>query len=232
MKRSFLMSALVLGLASGMAACGGASGDTPAPTDGSKPDDSASSDDPMVALQKMSDGLQKDIDALVAPIMNADAVLDGISKLPADLKAAKAKIDNKKLMAEASKIVNGGDADIDSLGLDGDAKAKVTDRFQKLKDLIAAVKNVDQAAKDLASKVADVITKGAPLGAKVLAKAELTLKNPLAGADSKAKATSDKAAVQALLDGLKSKGTDLQNQLAALPAKAKDIPKKLSSIIK
>jgi hypothetical protein len=233
MKRSFLMSALVLGLASGMAACGGgaASGDTPATPDGAKPDDS-SNDDPMVALQKLSDGLQKDVDALIAPITNADAVLDGIAKLPVELKAAKVKVDMKKVMAEASKIVNGGDADIASLQLDADTMTKVTERFQKLHDLISAIKNVDQAAKDLAAKLSDVITKGAPLGAKVLAKAELTLKNPLAGADSKAKATADKAAVQALLDGLKAKGADLQTQLTALPAKAKDIPKKIALIIK
>jgi hypothetical protein len=234
MKRSFLMSALVLGLATGMAACGGgaAGTDGPASPDGPKTDD-GSNDDPVVALQKISDGIQKDVDAIIAPIKDADAVLDAISKLPADIKASsKAKFDAKKLMAEAGKIVNGADADIDSLGLDADVKVKVTERFGKLKDLVAAVKNVDQAVKDLGSKITDALPKIPALGAKALAKAEVTLKNPLAGADSKKQAQADKDKITAIIDGFKTKASGWQSDLTALPAKAKDIPKKIASIVK
>ena len=153
MKRSFLMSALVLALGSAMAmtACGG--GTPSADGGGDKPSDSGggdkpSSGDPVADAKTISDNLQKEIDDAFAPIRNADATLDSIGSLPKDL--AKAKGFNKaKLMAGIQAVVGGGDLDVETLGLtDADAKAKVTDRVTKLKALVASIKGADDAAEE------------------------------------------------------------------------------------
>ena len=193
MKSSFLMPSLVLALA--LAACGGSSGgsgettpDKPA-GDSTASSDSSSSDNPVATLQKMSDDLQKSVDAVISPITGAPDVLAGLApaKLTTDLKPTKGKLNAKKVMAEIVKVVNGADADIASLQLDADSAKTLGDRIQKLKDLISAVKNVDQNVKDLTAKIADTATKAPPLVAKALASAQLTLKNPLAGGDKKKK---------------------------------------------
>src|SRR5262249_46458429 len=150
MKRSFLMSALVLALAASIPACGGG---TDAPKDGSDAAKDEGGDkgtgDPVADVKAITDGIQKSIDDVFAPIKDSDAVLDSISKLPADLKALKSKVDPKKLMAELKKIVDGADPQLEALKLEDDAKAKVQERVDKLKALVNSVKNIDTAVKDL-----------------------------------------------------------------------------------
>src|SRR5262245_4341782 len=114
MKRSVLLTALFLALVA-VPACGGGPsvpGGPDAPADGG-------SDDPVVEIKKISDGIQAEVEGILSVVKNADAVIDGITKLPADIKAtsAKAKFDPKKLMAEAKKIVDTGDFNLDALGL-------------------------------------------------------------------------------------------------------------------
>jgi hypothetical protein len=231
MKRSSLMSALVLVLASTVAGCGGGSvavsGDAPKDGDSAKKDDTGSSDDPVADLQNTSDGLQKQVDTVLQPIKDSDAVLDSLAALPKDLKTSlKSKVDPKKLMAEVKKIFAGKVPDIDSLNFDPDVKAKVQDRVDKVKALYDAVTNLDTAIKDLGSKIADAATSLPAAGTKALGKIELTLKNPLAGGDAKKKATDDKAKIQAIIDGFKTKVTGWQKDMTDIPVKAKDIPKK------
>ena len=139
MKRSYLLTALVLALAAFTPAC---DGDKPAGGAEGQPaaaGDDSSSGDPVKDLQAMADGIQKDVDALMQPINDADAAIDAVSNLPKDIKAtakAKAKIDakfEKKLLAEAKKIVDGQEPDIESLGLEAEVKVKVSGAFDKLK---------------------------------------------------------------------------------------------------
>ena len=134
MKRSVLLSALVLALVAA-SACGGAPGVPGAPD---APGDSGS-DDPVVEMKNIADGIQKEIDSIFEPIKTADAVIDGVAKLPAELKTmVKGKFDPKKLMAEAKKIVDGAEYNLDALGLEGEAKAKVGERFDTREANVAA----------------------------------------------------------------------------------------------
>jgi predicted small secreted protein len=235
MKRSFLMSALVLALAGALAACGGGGGSGEGAkdaTDEKKDGDSKGSDDPVVELKNLSEGIQKDIDALLEPIKNADAVIDGVAKIPADLKAAKSKADPKKILAEVkAKIIDGG-GEIDEaiFNKDEEAKKLVTERVEKLKALVKSVKEIDVKAKELGGKITDAITKVPALGGKAIAKVEITLKNPLAGGDAKKKAEEDKKTLTELVDGFKTKATGWQKDITDLPAKAKEIPGKFAKI--
>jgi len=228
MKRSLLMSALVLALAAPLAACGGGTPDPKGEGD-AKPEEGGG--DPVTQLQAISDGIQKDVDAILQPIKDADAILDAIGKIPGELKAAKSKADWKKILAEVQKVTGGGvEADIESLGLDGDLKVTVKERFGKLKGLADAIKNVEPATKDLLSKITEALPKIPAIGAKAMAKIQVTLANPLAGGDAKKQAEADKAKIQGIIDGFKAKVTQWQADITALPAKAKDIPKKFAAL--
>jgi hypothetical protein len=236
MKRSFLMSALVLALAAAIPACGGgaASGDGPKDptTDGGGDKGSSDSGDPVVDLKNLSDGIQKDIDALFDPIRNADAVLDSVGKLPADLKAMKSKAQPKAVMAEVLKVVKdgGGDPALDALKLEDNAKAAVQDRIDKLKALMTSIKSMDDKVKDLGDRIKDALVKAPALGAKALAKIEITLKNPLAGGDAKKQAEADKATITGIVQGFKDKAAQWTKDLTDIPAKAKTLPAKLAAL--
>jgi hypothetical protein len=236
MKRSFLMSALVLGLAGTMAmtACGGGGGSGEPAKDGDSAgkEGGGGSEDPVVELQGIADGIQKDVDALFQPIKDADAVLESVAKLPADLKAAKSKVDPKKLMAELKKIVEGADPQLEALKLEEDAKKMVQERIDKVKALVKSVKEIDEAVKALGTRIAEATPKIPAIGAKAIAKVEVALKNPLAGADTKKKAEEDKAKIQGIIDGFKTKVGEWQKLITDMPAKAKDIPKKFATAFK
>jgi hypothetical protein len=235
MKRSFLMSALVLALASAMAmtACGGGGGSDQPAKDGetAKEGDGGGGGDPVEQAQKISADLQKAVDDVFQPIKDADALLDSVGKIPADLKAAKSKADPKKIMAEIKKVLDGsGDAQLDAMKLEDDAKKLVQERVDKVKALVASIKNMDEAVKNLGTKIADAAKDIPAVGAKAIAKIEVTLKNPLAGGDAKKKAEEDKKKITDIIDGFKTKVTEWQKLITDMPAKAKDIPKKFASI--
>jgi len=234
MKRSFLMSALVLALVAAMPACGGGGGSGEgAKTEGDAKQEGGESGDPVADLKTMSDGLQKEVDNLMQPFKEADATIDGVSKLPADLKAkVKGKFDPKKLMAEAKKLTETGDYDIKALGLEADGEALAKERFDKLKDLVTSVKTVDEKVKGLSDKIVDSVTKAPALVGKGLAKAEITLKNPLAGGDAKKKAEEDKKTLTGIGDSFKTKLDGWKTDVTGLPAKAKEIPPKFAKAFK
>jgi hypothetical protein len=221
MKRSVLFAALFLALA-GAPACGGGMPGTDGGSD-------SGSGDPVADIKNMSDGIQKEIDEIFAPIKNADAVIDSVAKLPADLKATvKGKLDAKKLMAAAKGIVDGGEFNPDALGLEGEAKTMATERLTKLKELVTSIKTMDEKVKALGQKVTDAVTKIPGLGVSAIAKLELTMKNPLAGADAKKKAEEDKKTLEGIVSGFKDKAAGWQKDITEMPAKAKDLPAKMA----
>lgn len=235
MKRSVLMSSLVLALAAAMPACGGGGSGEPAKDGDSASKDGASeSGDPMVDMKAISDGIQKDVDAVLQPLKDADAIIDGVANLPKEIKASgKAKLDAKKLMAEAQKIVNGEEPNLDALGLEAEAKVKVKERFDKLNALVKNVKEMDTKLKELGTRIVDAVTKVPALGAKVVAKAQVKIKAPFGvSAEDKKKAEEDMKAVEGLVSGFKDKAAGWQKDIAEVPAKAKGLPEKFTKTFK
>jgi len=234
MKRSFWMSALVLAFASAtaMAACGGG-GSNPANPDDKK-EGEESSGDPVTDLKNVSDGLQKDVDALFQPIKDADAVIDGVANLPKDLKTvAKKQIDQKKLMAEAQKIVDGADPNIDNITGEADAKAKIQERFDKLKALVTSIKSMDEKVKALPDKIADALKKVATTGPAAIAKAQVKMKAPFGVSDAdKKKAADDIKTLEDIVKSFPAKADGWKKDITEIPAKAKDLPAKMSKAFK
>jgi hypothetical protein len=235
MKRSFLMSALVLALGSSLAmtACGGSDGGGAKDGDSAKKEDGtpadADSGDPVDQMQKISDGIQKDVDAILQPIKDADTVIDSLVSLPKDLKAAKSKADGKKVLAALKVILDGNDPALDAFKLDEAAGNMVKDRADKLKALVAATKDVDTKVKDLVQRVTDAVPKIAAAAAKTLPKLEAKIKAPFGvSADDKKKAEEDKKKITDIVDGFKTKAAEWQKLLTDMPAKVKDIPGKFA----
>jgi len=229
MMRSFLMSALVLALASGGAACSGtnATGEGATTPEGG----TEGSGDPIADLKTSVDAIQKDIDSLFEPIKNADAVIDGVAKLPTELKSSvKAKFDAKKLMAEAAKILDGAEPNLD--GFDAEIKAKVSDRFDKLKALVAAIKALPDKVAALPAKFEELPKKllaAAPAAAKAAAKA----KAPFGvSAEDKKKAEADIATLEGYKTSIPEKIKGWKQDAIDVPAKAKDLPAKMAKAIK
>jgi peptidoglycan hydrolase CwlO-like protein len=227
MKRSFLLSALVLALAA--AACGGGNAEGEGAKDPSGEKKDEGSGDPIADLKASVDAIQKEVDDLFAPIKNADATIDGVAKLPADLKGKAKKLDAKKLMAEAAKLIDGGEANIESLGLEAEAKAVVQERFDKVKALVASIKALPEKVTQLPAKFEELPKKlaaAAPAAAKAAAKA----KAPFGvSAEDKKKAEEQikmledfKTQIPQKVDGWKKDATEV-------PAKAKDLPAKMKA---
>lgn len=227
MKRSFLLSALVLALSA--AACGGgATEGAKDPSDEKK--DEAGSGDPIADLKTSVDSIQKEVDSLFEPIKNADAVIQGVADLPKEIKAAKSKADPKKLMAEAAKLAESGEFNLDGVaGLEGDLKAKVQERFDKLKALVASIKALPEKVGALPSKFEELPKKlvaAAPAAAKAAAKAKM----PFGVSDEDKKKANEQVA---LLEGFKNdipkKIEGWKKDATDIPAKAKELPAKMKA---
>jgi hypothetical protein len=233
MKRSVLMSALVLAMASSLAvtACGGGGGSGEPAKDGdsAKKDGEEGSDDPVVEAQKISEGIQKDVDAILQPIKDFDAILDSLTKLPDDLKKAKSKADGKKVLAAMKVLLDGKEVDVTLLKLDEAGGGIVKERIDKVKALIDSTKDIDDKVKALVQRVTDAAPKIAAAAAKALPKLEAKIKAPLGvSADDKKKAEEDKKKIQEIADGFKKKVEEWQKLLTELPPKVKEFPQKLA----
>jgi len=232
MKRSFLMSALVLGLASSMAvtACGGGGtgepgkeGETP------KEGEEKGTGDPAQDLQNLADGLTKEVDALFQPLKDVDALVEAVVSVPKKLKEAKSKADPKKVLAELKKIMDDQEPAMDAIKLEPEAAKIVDDVKDKLKALQASIKAIPEAAKALPGKIADTIPKAVKIAAPAIAKFEVKIKAPFGvSADDKKKAEEEKAKLTKIVDDLKAKADGWTKSITELPAKAKDIPAKFA----
>jgi len=235
MKRSLLMSALVLALAASLPACGGGTAEGGPAKDGESggKEGEASSGDPIADLKTSVDAIQKEIDGLFEPIKNADGVIAAITTLPTDLKAkVKGKLDAKKIMAEAAKILDGAEPAYEAMGLEGEGKAMVQERFDKLKALVASVKALPEKVAALPAKFEELPKKllaAAPAAAKAAAKA----KAPFGvSAEDKKKAEEDVKTLEGFKTSIPEKVNGWKKDLADLPAKAKDIPAKMAKAVK
>lgn len=225
MKRSILMSALVIGLVAVAPACGGGgTGPDGKPADGAAGGDSEKP--PIEELKELSDGIQKGVDDLLKPITDAEAAIEAVAKLPGEIKAsvkAGFKLDTKKLGAAAQKVVNGEGVDVSALGFtekEAEAKAKVEGALNKLKEVVDGIKATDEKIKALADKVKEAVVKVPTLVVKATAKAQIAIKNPFGGAEAKAKAQADMDEVKKIGESFQTKAAEWQKTFTELPAKA------------
>ena len=227
MKRSILLSALVIGLVAFAPACGGGGTDGKTPEGGENKDGGGDSGKPPIdELTEISDGLQKSVDDLLKPINDAEAAIDAVAKLPGELKAslkAGFKFDVKKFGAIATKVANGEDIDLTPLGFtekEAEAKGKVEAALKKLKEVVDGIKATDEKVKAIGEKIKEAVTKVPVLAGKVMASAQVQAKNPFGSAEVKAKAQADMDKVKKIADSFTAKSQEWTKTVTELPAKA------------
>lgn len=230
MNRSFLISALVLALTA--AACGGGDAGTDGvkTPDGEKPAEGGG--DAIADLKTSVDTIQKEIDGLFEPIKNADSIIQGIADLPKELKAAKSKVTPAKLMAEAQKLVDGGEINLDALNLEGDLKGKVTEKFEKLKGLVTSIKTLPEKVAGLPAKFEELPKKliaAAPAAAKAAAKAKMPFG---VSAEDKKAAEAQVAMLESFKTDIPKKIDGWKKDVTDIPAKAKELPAKMKAAFK
>ncbi|APR83929.1 Hypothetical protein A7982_09278 [Minicystis rosea] len=215
-----------------MPACGGGATGEPTTPGGEEKKDEGSGD-PVADLKATSDGLQKEIDALFEPIKNADAVITAVADIPKEIKAAKSKADPKKLMAEASKLVDSGEFNLEGTGLEGELKTKVTERFEKLKALVVSIKTLPEKTAALPGKIGDAAKKVATAGPAAIGKAKAKAMAPFGvSADDKKKAEEDIKTIEGIVKSFPEKAEGWKKDVTDIPTKAKDIPTKMKAAFK
>jgi hypothetical protein len=198
---------VVLVFAIAAAACGG------------KKADSNSSADAEVKvsaidqLKGISVDLQAQLDALMAPINEVDALVEQITSMPARL-----KLNASELMGMFKASADGGQVQLSAnIEADAMAKAEVEGVLAKLKGIVDGLKAIPENTKLLAGKAGAALVAVPTLGVK--AQSELTVKasNPFGKPEEKAQAQAD-------LQSLAQIQTDVQGTIQGIQQKIMELP--------
>jgi hypothetical protein len=198
------LTVLVFALA---AACGGKKGDA-------KSGDDAKDNRPAIEqLKGLSVDLQGQLDALMAPINEVDALVNQITSMPQRL-----NLNASELMGMFKATAEGGQVQLSAnIEADAMAKAEVEGVLAKLKGIVDGLKAIPQNTQALAAKAGEAILKVPALG--VAAQSELTVKvsNPFAKPEEKAQAQAD-------LNSLAQIQADVQGTIQSVQQKVMELP--------
>jgi hypothetical protein len=155
LKKAGVMFVLVLGIA--VAACGGGKGEAKGSAD-AKVDVA-----PMDQLKGLSVDLQGQLDALMSPINEIDALVEQITSMPKRL-----NVNAKDLMAMCKVSLDGGQVQLSAeMNADAMVKAEVEGVLAKLKGIADGLKAIPQNTQALAAKAAAALVQVPALGAQV-----------------------------------------------------------------
>jgi hypothetical protein len=198
---------VVLVFALAAAACGGGKGEA-------KSSDDAKDKAPAIdQLKGLSVDLQGQLDALMAPINEVDALVAQITSMPARL-----KLNASELMGMFKATADGGQVQLSAnIEADAMAKAEVEGVLAKLKGIVDGLKAIPENTKLLAAKAGEALVKVPTLG--VAAQSQLTVKasNPFAKPEEKAQAQAD-------LQSLAQIQTDVQGTIQSVQQKVMELP--------
>lgn len=185
------------------------------------PRDPEASGDPITQLKTLNTNLKRAVDNFLRPIQSTDGAIEAIANIPRDLAAMGVKVDRKRLMAEAHKILNGEEADIGSLGLEDRARQLVEERFDRLKRVVREISRIDENFKKLNELIANTAARVPTIGTKAIYQVDVVLHSPVATPAVKRRAEEEKQAVTEIVEELKGNLALWQKTLIELPAKAK-----------
>jgi hypothetical protein len=210
---------VVLVFAMAAAACGGSKGE-------SKSSEDAKEKVPaMDQLKGLSVELQAQLDALMAPINEIDALVAQITSMPQRL-----NLNASELMGMCKATVDGGQVQLSAnINADAMAKAEVEGVLAKLKGIVDGLKAIPQNTGALASKAAEALVKVPTLG--VAAQTEATVKstNPFSKPEEKAKAQADLQSLAQIQADVQGTIQQVQQQVMGLPALATGALAKLTA---
>jgi len=189
------------------AACGGGKGEASSSAD-AKVDLSA-----MDQLKGLSTELQGQLDALMAPINETDAVVEQLTSMPARLGVnASALMGMAKMTADSGQISISADFTADEA-----VRAEVEGVLTKLKGIVGGIQAIPENSKALGAKAAEALVMVPTLATKVTAEANVKISNPFAKAEEKAQAQAD-------IQSLAQVQADVQGTIQQVQQKVMELP--------
>jgi hypothetical protein len=178
-------------------------------------------------LKAIPADLKTDLDSITKPIDDANEVSDKLGTMPARL-----KVSGDDLAAMLQGVMSGGPAEVGAnINVAADAKAELEETLKKLKGIVDGLKATPDKIATLAPKIAGSMAKAAALAVKAAAEAQITIANPFAGADAKAKAQADMKSIEQVKTDIQKTISDAQAKVTGLPAAATSAITKLSASI-
>jgi hypothetical protein len=219
MFKSIMRIVFVLALTAIAAACGGGKGEVKSSADASV-DLSA-----MDQLKGLSTDLQAQLNALMSPITEVDALVNDITSLP-----SRVGVNASSLLTSAKATVDSGQISLSAdLNVDATAKAEIDRVFGHLQAVVAGLKAIPANAQALATKAGEALVKLPALATKVTAEANVKVSNPFAKPEEKAQAAADLQSLAQVQADVQGTIQQVQQQIMSIPALATSALAKLSA---
>lgn len=212
MRTRLLVSSLVVGLSLAAFGCAHNNKDT-STAETTKADLS-----PIEELKAIPDDLDASVKDIMKPIDDTQSVIDQVTSLP-----KRYKLNAKDVMGMASASVQSGQVNVNfdaKATVADDAKAEVTAALTKLTDIVTGLKATPDKVAALGKKLATVSAKVPVLATRVTSESTVTLSNPLASADAKAKAQANIDGVKQIQGTVQASIKDTQAKISGIPAMA------------
>jgi len=205
---------VVLVFALAAAACGGSKGEAKGSADAQA---QGQADVPaMDQLKFISADLQANLNALMAPITETDALIEQITSMPQRL-----NLNAKALMGMCKATLDNGQVQIAAdFNADAAVRAELEGVLMKLKAIVDGLKAMPQNAQALTVKAGSAIVAVPALGAKITAEATVKLNNPFGKPEVKAQAQADLQSLSQVQADVQATISQVQQQVMGLPAMA------------
>jgi hypothetical protein len=189
-------------------------------------DDASKSDqNPVDELRGISDDLNKDVDAIMQPINDADSVATGIDDL-----AKKYGIAPSDLKAMGKTALDGGEVTV-SANIKPEAKDDVMALMAKIKAIGTGLTQTPDKVQALLAKLPAKLANVPVLYGKAQASLQVKANNPFGNADEKKKAKDDLASLDKIKTDTMTKVDGIKTQVTGLPQKATQALAKLKSAL-
>ena len=188
------------------------------------PDDAAESDvDPMVELQAIPAEIQAELDLVLQPINDVDVVIDQVTSIP-----TRYGLDAASLTAMAKASMSDGTVSVE-IDVNADAKAEIETMLKTVNGIAVGLKETPARVKTATGNIIALGAKATGIVAKVTAKLQAKLANPLLKADAKVSIQADLDLVVGVNAEIKAMIGDAQQTVSSLPAKGTEALAKLTA---
>ncbi len=187
------------------------------------PEDGAADEDPVAKLEGMSAEITGELDAVMKPITDAEALINEVGALPERLGMTMGDL---KGLFEAS-FNNGEVAIAADLDITAEARAELEVILNKAKEIGEGLRALPETVKTSGAHIAEVGVKATGVATAATTKLTAKLSNPLIKADAKASIEADIAKIDELKANIGASVQGAQASVMELPAKATEISAKL-----
>jgi hypothetical protein len=187
--------------------------------------DAKADQSPVDQLQGITDDLGKEVDAIVQPINDVDAVLAALDALP---KKYGMQPSDLKVMAKGA--FDGGNVTV-SANVKPEAVEEVSALLAKIKAIGAELKSTPDKVQALAAKLPAAVAKVPVLYGKAQASLQVKANNPFGNSDEKAKAKTDLSNLDKVKTDIMTKIDGVKSTVMALPDKATQAAAKIKAAL-